>query len=326
MPIHEGITLSGRTYYQYGKQKKYYYATEKGKKLAYDKACKQAIAIKLSERRAKYGKIIDEFKGGRVPAYNPTPKFMEYVNEDPEIGAGLKDFINGVWQALKGNRKNFPPSSRKVLEQYGNIPIEKMYVARKPLSQKFQVALKALSFLSGKEPSHDQLFHLFLVCELPDGVRIRVEKNQTLNVEPYEGAILEESVEVPMGDKKSKLTINQMLEKTKNAIGEYDFFIYNGFNGQQNCQNFVLNNLKSNGIEVPKELHDFILQPVSGLVSHWAKEIAFIATSLASRGNLVLEGEGEGEEGGITGPKWTYDPSVPKPTKIVDHGSYQTLE
>ena len=45
MPVHSGSDSKGK-YYQWGKQKKYYYKTEKGEKLAFNRAKKQGYAFK----------------------------------------------------------------------------------------------------------------------------------------------------------------------------------------------------------------------------------------------------------------------------------------
>lgn len=48
MPI-----FKGPNFYQYGNQKKYYFTTPRGEKLAHKKAIKQALAILISEKKIK---------------------------------------------------------------------------------------------------------------------------------------------------------------------------------------------------------------------------------------------------------------------------------
>jgi hypothetical protein len=52
MPIREGRDRKG-SYYQWGKQKKYYFKNESGRKLAYLKAVSQARAIYSSGYKRK---------------------------------------------------------------------------------------------------------------------------------------------------------------------------------------------------------------------------------------------------------------------------------
>ena len=56
MPIKLTHTGKNTGFYQYGNQKKYYFKTERGMKIAYTKCLKQAQAIKISEKQ----KIINQ--------------------------------------------------------------------------------------------------------------------------------------------------------------------------------------------------------------------------------------------------------------------------
>lgn len=56
MPITLGQDLKGY-FYQYGTHgKKYYFFTERGKQIAYTKAKKQGIAIRMSQHGLSYNK------------------------------------------------------------------------------------------------------------------------------------------------------------------------------------------------------------------------------------------------------------------------------
>lgn len=295
MPINEG-RLNNRSYFQYGdKGKRYFYATERGKKSAYTRACKQAAAIKISQRKKMYADImagIPEMifmEKYQLKKHN-IPRLMEKVEKD-EVGAGVTDFIKNLFLALKGNRGNIKPSSRKVLEQYGDLPIKKLFVARAPLSSLGSFIFE--KFRKG-DPNQkaDTLFHLFLVADLDSTEAtprlIRIEKNQNINIVPYVPSKMEESLSI---DIPSGLTINKMLETTINTVGKDQVFDYNAFEGR-NCQNFIMDMLNSNHIPVSDENKQFILQDVASLADDWVKKLTYIVTSTANRANILVEGEG----------------------------------
>jgi hypothetical protein len=207
-------------------------------------------------------------------------------------GSGVFDtisrYLKGWWYALIGTRSNFNPKSRAVIQQYGNIPIKSMVVMRRPLPRALSSIINFTQKLSGMEVKHDTLFHLMLVVELNDGSRIKIEKNQVLNVEPYVKQPLEAGLPVPLHGKP--MTISSLLGKTIKAVGESRFYHYDAI--KTNCQVFVFDILNSNGL-MNINLKQFILQKATDLVPKWASYLAKNITDLASKVDLVTEGYGK---------------------------------
>jgi len=215
-------------------------------------------------------------------------------------GAGLfdsiKSHLKGLLLSLTGNRRNLKPSNRDILSQVGDQPIAKLYVARRPLGNTFYQVLSVMRGFSGgfrgDEAVHDQLFHLFIVVELQDGTKIRIEKNEDINLVRYtESQLPEEVMSVSLPSGSQKLTIQGLLDQTLSTIGEENFFDYNAFS--TNCQRFVYDILRSNHFPISSELQKFILQDVSDLAPDWGQKIAYFLTSLKNRANLAIQGEGD---------------------------------
>lgn len=183
------------------------------------------------------------------------------------------------------NRIGYKPSMREILEQIGDRRIISMMIVRRPLGKALNTIINQIS------KPHDQLFHLFLIINVQGtGNYYILEKNEDLNMyHNYKPHPLDERMYVETGV-RSDLTINKLLENTRNAIGDKAMFDYNAFNN--NCQKFVYDVLKSNGL-LRQNHTEFIMQNVENLVPHWAKKVAYFFTSLKNRLNQTVQGEGE---------------------------------
>jgi hypothetical protein len=97
-------------------------------------------------------------------------------------------------------------------------------------------------------------------------------------------------MEVPM---KGVITLNELLDKTKNTIGPKTYFDYNSFTN--NCQFYIKYILEINGL-LNNENKEFLFQDVKeileGLPSYVPK-LANIATKTASLFSLFTGRGGE---------------------------------
>lgn len=181
----------------------------------------------------------------------------------------------------------FPPKSRKVLETAGPLKVLSLRVERAPISSMSflrKITLGQIDTLIKKH--YDEMFHLSLVINN----KYLVEKNQVLNFTIYKRRPQTQSMEValPAG---FNLTINEMLEKTRNAMGDKAFSSYEVV--KNNCQRFVSSVLTANGLMTP-ELDKFINQDVLSVINELpgVYPIVNIITDLAARFNRLIEGEG----------------------------------
>jgi len=209
-----------------------------------------------------------------------------------EIKGGL---IKEVYNALTlKKRYNYPPKVRKILETDGNRYITSIDVVRTPVSFLMTALLQGLSmgrFIdASKKEGFDKFFHLYLRLTLDNGRTVLVEKNEVINVEYNLKYTKEEQVlPVPM---PGRVRFIDFLESARLSVGDEKFFVYDPFS--TNCQNFVLNLLKSVGFLTPA-LQEFILQPADKLINRLGSRFHSIAkgvTDLAHTADVVLQGEG----------------------------------
>ena len=214
-----------------------------------------------------------------------------------KIVKNVKKPISGILQDVKQTGKllikgsnDYPPNVKKIMTQYGNEIIKSMTLKRTPVSGLLTGALNVFSlgkFGKRMSKSFDELFHLFLEIQLQSGTRLLLEKNERINMEinPKErpDTQIKNIINVPQN-----LSINQLLETTKRQMGS-QFFQYDAV--KNNCQDFLLNVLKSNGIGNEQD-YEFIKQDTEQLFKGLPalKKVAHLATELGERGNILLQG------------------------------------
>lgn len=190
---------------------------------------------------------------------------FRYLKGHEQMGEGWRDIYNGVKKglvtgakyvgkklldvAINGtHRLNFSPSVRRLLERYGGEQISQIKVVRTPINGminkvlnwismgKFQENLKAMNY--------DQALHLFFLIKLSSGQIIKIEKNHVIEAETTSNwsPANSESVDVASPGQ----TLNEFLDKGRKSVGDEVYFIYDS--KTQNCQYFIKNNLKANGL------------------------------------------------------------------------------
>lgn len=201
--------------------------------------------------------------------------------------------VKGVKNVFtRGVREDYPPASRKILAEIGDLGIVSGRVCRKPLAQAIQFLVKKLTLETAK--SHDEYFHLSIRFTLSNGQRVLLEKNEELKID-YEtekysqgrGAL---TTCRPVGLPRTgaTLTVNRILANTEKAYrSKREFFDYDSINN--NCQRFVYLLMKSNDISGDK---DFIVQDLKGLLPTWTQRLASFTTGLKARINQLIHGYG----------------------------------
>ena len=194
-------------------------------------------------------------------------------------------------------RRDYPPAVRALLAKYGRFPIASLTVRREPITSLINSALDYITKGKWNEArakyNYDRLFHLSLIVGLNiDGVQkpFLIEKNEVINI--TDKFSTSDKVEMlPLDPPTFVLTLNEMLDKAKAAMGE-NFFLYDAF--KNNCQNFIYNLLSNSNLITPAAT-SFILQPVENLlkdVPFYTPYIARAATDFAGWMNRLIYGEG----------------------------------
>lgn len=202
-------------------------------------------------------------------------------------GAGLWDWVkekaNNVVDYFKPRLDGYTNASTRVIKQYGEKPISSMRIVRTPIKSMINTVLNIVSLGKWQELkekySFDKLFHLGLVIEVENKM-IVVEKNQTINISTK--SIIDHDSEIMPVALGSTITLGQLLENTRKAVGDATFFGYDAFGN--NCQNFIINLLQNNGL-LNNENKSFVLQDITELSKElpgYVKHVAKAATDVAA--------------------------------------------
>ena len=208
-----------------------------------------------------------------------------------DVFKNIKDRVTGF---ITGNRDDYPPKVRDLLARYGTNQVLNITVYRDPLQTAVDYAVNALSlgkFNQAKQKGgYDTFFHLYMIVKLDNGVNLRIEKNEVINIEVFNST--------PKGQQfnviSQPVVLNDMLNKTKEGMGEKIFYYYDPITN--NCQVFILSIMKYNNLlNSNKGLQDFILQDTKILQDTLNKSTQKgmkLTTDLARRFNILIHGKG----------------------------------
>lgn len=181
----------------------------------------------------------------------------------------------------------FPPKSRDVISQVGNEKITKMTLFRYPIQlSKFAKMLGAL-----KNTPYDDLIHIGVVIN----DKYLTEKDAVLNFE--RSGVPKQSTETLNVPITKDITINELLETTRKKVGDERFSTYCALNSRNNCgncQRYLTDLLKSNGLSTP-ETEKFILQDLTQVVKNlpgFTDALSNVLTGAKAVVNRIIEGEG----------------------------------
>ena len=236
--------------------------------------------------------------GGRVkypyPRYKLPVEEVMIQDHVAKEAFGIGGWIGDIGTAIFGNATY---KVKKWLEAHGEEEIESVQIGRVPIAGAINTAMEILSlgeFSKAKKMyGYDSYFHLFLI--LND--KYRIEKNQNVNViYPYSKLENEDRFNVSLNGLKGK-TINDFIANGVERMGENDYWQnYDGL--VMNCQNWVSQNLKANGVD-SDGAEDFYWQNTEHLqdvIKPAVKEQVKEVTSLASGLDKFLSW--------ISGGKW----------------------
>jgi hypothetical protein len=215
------------------------------------------------------------------------------VERVKQTGESIANVVRG-----KAPRLDFAPKIRKLLRDYGDFPIVRMFVRRDPIQSALDTALNFISIGSWtslkQKYGYDTFYHLQLE------VIVRVSDSEDINI-PFilqKNEVIEISPATPPTDKTQMVpvrmseghTINSILNNAKQIMGDR-FYYYSAFHN--NCQDFVSALLNGSGLLSP-EIEAFVKQPVEELVKSIpiTDRIARGITDLGGIVNVGLEGKG----------------------------------
>lgn len=180
----------------------------------------------------------------------------------------------------------YPPQVKNILSQYGNKKVVNIKLCREVVSQNLEFLLKALAGKNTweeakKKYGFDKFYHLFMIATLENGQKLHIEKNEVIRISPSPRAC-PDALEV--GPPQKSVTLNELLETTRQRIGDGDFFSYDPF--RNNCQAFIEQLLKSMYLW-SNNSRDFVLQDIEGLRKELPSYTKYIAKGLTDVGAFL---------------------------------------
>lgn len=198
-----------------------------------------------------------------IPNKRKTTK-KEKIDEVTTIEGGL---------ALKLER--FPVQAKKLLDQVGNEPINKIVIFRKPLGNILTKTLNKLTkgsldnFL--KTAPYDKFFHLGVIIN--DKYLMDKQDSFTFKKVNAQKFLRAKGMETSMPTINYEgLTINSLVEKTKAKMGDEKFFGYEPL--KNNCQDFIIALLDSINAQFDRDFVKQNVEELSKTVPSWKQKIA----------------------------------------------------
>lgn len=217
-------------------------------------------------------------------------------------GAGLFDWVSKytpsfIKDYFAPRLDSFNNVSTKTLSQYGQSPIESVYLMRTPIRGMLTKALDVLSLGKFSELKRkyafDELYHLSLIATV-NGRPIMIEKNATVNINTsFQQSA--DSQTLPISLNGRQITLYDLLNTARQAIGDTTFFKYNAWNenGGTNCQLFLKRLLQTNGLLTP-EADNFLYQDITALKNEmpgYVKNVSQVLTDMGASFNKITGGK-----------------------------------
>ena len=222
-----------------------------------------------------------------------TPEHAEVIKimKNATIDDGVIIYHNTV---QGGELSILPNFFKKWLNEYGNSNINAIYVCRAPVIKIYQDLLNIFT-QNGikrkiKDLKFDNLFHTFLLYHMKvDNSMWLVERNTRLNVVKYDRYVKHPEFREGM---KSEIVVIPKERTVKDMFSNHQKYV-NGWNDvifydpvNNNCQLFVSNHLRANGLMTDK-LNRLVNQDISKVLKDFPITRQFIKHIIAL--GLVIE-------------------------------------
>lgn len=235
------------------------------------------------------------YTGPRIVKNQPT---NSGEGQDGEGIAEIKDFVVKSAQAVKSGigkvideiRKNAPSKVKVVISKYGSNKIVEMSVCRNPVQKGITFLINILTKgrleQNKNKLNYDNLFHLYMLLKLDNGVILRAEKNQTVTITEVKTLQDSDCMSVDVKLKKA-ITFAELLSNTENKVGKDRMWVYNIID--KNCQIWIDHILTSNSLNNGR-LKQFILQDAETLLKDEPKvsKLATKVTDFAGALDLII--------------------------------------
>ena len=214
------------------------------------------------------------------------------------LKSGLKNVYGRVKGFVTGVRDDYQPYVRKLLDEIKGNKIIKLVVIREPIKEAVNMLVNVITVNKvnefKKDVGVDDLFHLYMIATLDNGKLIRIEKNAEIDIKEVNSIPNVNQLNMLNIVITSNLSVNELLNNTREKIGDRLFFDYDGI--KNNCQDFLYNILYMNGFEASNPtMKSFIKQDLVKLsknLSQTSKKIMNTLTNLGKRAQIIIGGAG----------------------------------
>lgn len=259
----------------------------------------QKKPVELTESKEEKSPLEDEAK-------------LVFVGEGDAEGEGIVgDAVKKVGSLIKKGLawlapKDMSSAVKKVMTQYSDQPITGITVARVPIVGMIE---KILRLVSRKAINYDTIYHLYMLIYLKNGVVLRVERNQTFQMEPASSKDINMAVSGEVPDKVKgpasikvrvpSMALGQAMDnfikeaKARNpTMGPWRYASMSTDGAESNnCQDMVLSWLKGMGVQ-SSEVQTFVKQQIDKLLPAVANDVQQGITDLAGAVKDKVFGKG----------------------------------
>lgn len=203
--------------------------------------------------------------------------------------------VSNTINKILPTRNNFPPAVRNIIQKFGDRQITGIQIGRTPINSAIKKVINLLSAgkfeQNIKNLKYDDVFHLFMVVSLDNGVSLVIEKNEVVNMKQVDGSYIRRAkdvISIPFGIKS---TFANFIDRAVKTVGP-SIYLYNY--KTNNCQVFIRNLLRANGL-LNSQAETFIMQDAEKLLSKtpaFLDTIANTATEIAAKANRLVHGAG----------------------------------
>lgn len=206
----------------------------------------------------------------------------------------LQDQTENAYKYVVKGEIDYPATMKGLLRQYGNNSIKQIIINRQPLSTFTNWLLQLGSgvefFAKLRNSPYDKLFHLRSILVLDNGKRIQFDKTQSVRMVLFSGDMNSNGAESMEVSNVPNLTLTQVVENTRKAMGDKRFFTYSA--SHNNCQDFLTAMLNAN-VPNPSSYTTFVKQDTEFVFKNnsFFRKLAHSATDLG-RATDYITGNG----------------------------------
>jgi hypothetical protein len=260
--------------------------------------CKDVKSKREREKILKevFPKIVEDLCGKKRTACNikKIDDIFDVLEKRQDIvplliGYGFRDtlvkYLDKVKTTFFFPSKSLGRNALKLFEEYKDMTILKIEINREPVNRVIQTVLNLITFggfeKAKKSLSFDDIFHLYMILEFEDGNKLKIEKNQKINIERLKTYKMEN--DQMMITVNRPLTLGELFKNAIDTVGAYQFYIYSAF--KNNCQRFVMDILESNKLGNP-EIYKYVLQDAGYILENnpsFLRSIAQFSTDTAAK-------------------------------------------